>query len=117
MAITIEGLVAEIEAAVRGNLHNFDNMYQAVNAIFHRDLDGRTPQEQNNYIKWLMMHFGSRKYWFLRVPTTRRVQLIGAIAIGKKFSDRSPALAKLVAAGEAVLNKDLGTFKVCFLLV
>ncbi len=116
MSINIESLIEEIEVAVRSNLHDYDGMLQAVGAIFHRDLDGKTTRDQNNYIHWVMMHFGSKKYWFFQVPTARRLQLMSAIAIGRKFSGRSESLAKLIEAGEAVLKMDIGTFKVCFKL-
>lgn len=117
MPINFANLVLELETAVRGNLHNFDNMFQAVSAIFHRDLDGKSPTQQNSYIQWFMRHFGYKKFWFLRVPTVRRIQLLSALTIGRKFSGQSVQLARLVSAGEAVLNMDVGTFKVCFTLV
>lgn len=117
MAINFTALITELENAVRGNLHNFDNMYQAVSAVFHHDLDGKTTTQQNSYIIWFMQHFGYRKLWIFRVPTTRRIQLLSALVIGRKFSHQSTQLAKLITAGEAVLNNDVGTFKVCFMLV
>ncbi len=117
MAINFTALITELESAVRGNLHNFDNMYQAVSAIFHSDLDGKTTTQQNSYLVWFMQHFGYRKLWFFRIPTTRRIQLLSALVIGRKFSHQSAQLAKLITAGEAVLNRDVGTFKVCFMLV
>lgn len=117
MAINIDTLISEVESAVRSNLRDFDAMFQAVSAIFHRDLDGKDPKMQNSYIHWFMMHFSSKKYWFFRIPTTRRLQLMSAITIGKRFSDRSKSIAKLVEAGEAVLNNDIVTFKVCFAIV
>lgn len=116
MPINIETLVGEIEVAVRSNLNNFDNMYQAVRAIFARDLTGKTAEQQNQYIRWLMSHFGNKTFWVFKVPSARRIQLKAAVAVGQKFSHRSPALMKLVTAGEAVLNKDIAIFKGCFLL-
>lgn len=117
MSISFTALVAEIETAIRSNLRNFDNMYQAVNAIFHRDLDGKTPIQQNSYISWFMQHFGYKKFWFLRIPTSHRLQLISALAIARRFSSRSEHLAKLITAGDSVLKKDIGSFKVCFMLI
>lgn len=117
MAINIDTLVSEIESAVRGNLHNFDSMFQAVSAIFHRDLDGKDSKMQNSYIHWMMMHFGFKKYWFIKIPSKRRLQLISAVVVAKKFRDRAQSLAKLVEAGEAVLNNDIVSFKVCFEIV
>ena len=114
MAININTLISEIESAIRSNLRDFDVMFQTVSTIFHRDLDGKDPKNQNNYIHWFMMHFGTKKYWFVKIPTTRRLQLMGAIVIGKKFRNSSPSIAKLVDAGEAVLNHDIATFKICF---
>lgn len=117
MAINIDTLINEIESAVRGNLHNYDNMFAAVSAIFHRDLDGRTSKEQNSYLHWFMGHFGSKKYWLISFPTARRLQLMSALILGRKFRDRSVNIEKLVSAGEAVLKMDIGSFKACFAII
>lgn len=117
MAINIDTLISEVESAVRSNIRDFDAMFHAISAIFHRDLDGKNPNMQNSYIHWLMKHFGSKKYWLIRIPTARRLQLMSAIVIGKKFRDRSNSLAKLIEAGEAILNNDIVTFKVCFAII
>jgi hypothetical protein len=117
MAINIDTLISEIESAIRSNMHDFDAMFQAVSAIFHRDLDGKDPKMQNSYIHWFMMHFSSKKYWFIRIPTSRRLKLMSAVIIGKKFRDRSKSIVKLVEAAEAVLNNDIVTFKVIFAIV
>jgi hypothetical protein len=117
MPINIDTIINEVEYAVRNNLHNFDNMYQAVGAIFHRDLDGRTPTEQNNYIHWLMRNFGSKRLWFFSYPSAKRLKLMTAVALGKKYSNRSQSIAKLVEAGEAVLKMDIAMFKVVFRII
>lgn len=112
--MNMEMLIDEIEITVRSNLRNFDNMYQAVNIIFHRDLKGKDPKYQNGYIRALMSRFSSKKYWFFSVPSKRRIQLMGALAIARKFNHNQPSLYKLISAGDAVLKMDIGTFKVCF---
>lgn len=109
-----DALLIEIEAAIRGNLHDFDRMFAAVNTLLHTQLDGHDAQKQTNYIHALMMHFASNKYWIFSFPSTRRVQLMAAVTIGRKYKDRSQSLAKLVAAGEAVLNMNIHSFKDCF---
>lgn len=116
MPINIETLIGEVEVAVRSNLNNFETMYQAVRAIFARDLAGKTAEQQNQYLRWFMSHFGNKTYWFFKVPSARRIQLKAAVALGQRFSDRSPSLMKLVTAGEAVLNHDIAIFKGCFML-